>query len=89
MYDTITVGLGIYVPKEYYKGDSHFSFSKGRLPDQAYVEVVGTEADNLHYWFAATCDIETFGFKGKDEWFAYLKEWKKELQNPVKVAVKR
>lgn len=89
VYDTITVGLGICVPKEYYKGDSHFSFSKGRLPDQAYVEVVGTEADNLHYWFAATCDIETFGFKGKDEWFAYLREWKKELQNPVKVAVKR
>ena len=89
VYDTITVGLGIYVPKEYYKGDSHFTNGKEHLPDQAYVEVVGTQTDNLHYWFAATCDIETFGFKGKDEWFDFLKAWKKELQNPVKVTVKR
>ncbi len=83
VYDTITVGLGIYVPKMYYKSDSHFTDGKQRLPNQAYVQVVGTETDNMHYWFTSTCDIETFGFKGKKEWFDYLKCWKKELEKPV------
>lgn len=87
VYDTITVGLGIYVPKQYYKGDSHFTNGKEHLPDQAYVEVVGTQTDNLHYWFACTCDIETFGFKGKEEWFSWLKEWKKELEKPAVISV--
>ena len=81
VYDTITVGLGIYVPKEYYKSDSHFTDGKDHLPNQAYVEVVGTKTDEMHYWFTATCDIETFGFKDKEAWFSYLKGWKKEMEN--------
>lgn len=87
VYDTITVGLGIYVPKQYYKGDSHFTDGKERLPNQAYVQVVGTETNNLHYWFNSTCDIETFGFTDQKAWFKYLKEWKKEMEQAVTVAV--
>ncbi|MBQ0074298.1 MAG: DUF4861 domain-containing protein [Prevotella sp.] len=87
VYDTITVGLGIYVPKQYYKGDSHFTDGKERLPNQAYVQVVGTETDNLHYWFNCTCDIETFGFAGEKEWYKYLKDWKKEKEKPVTVQI--
>ena len=87
VYDTITVGLGVYVPKQYYKADSHFTDGKERLPNQAYVQVVGTDTDNLHYWFNATCDIETFGFSGKEAWFAYLKKWKKELDNPAVITI--
>lgn len=91
VYDTITVGLGIYVPKQYYKGDSHFTDRnadpKPKLPNQAYVQVCGTQTDSLHYWFATTCDIETFGFAGPKEWFAYLQEWKKQLIKPVKIEI--
>lgn len=87
VYDTITVGLGIYVPKMYYKSDSHFTNGKQRLPDQAYVEVVGTETDNLHYWFASTCHIETFGFADQKAWFQWLKDWKKEMEKPVKIDI--
>ncbi len=83
VYDTITVGLGIFVPKQYYKADSHFTDGKDHLPNQAYVQVVGTDTDNMHYWFTCTCDIETFGFKDKDAWFKYLKDWKKEMEKPV------
>lgn len=88
VYDTITVGLGIYVPKQYYKADSHFTDGKEHLPNQAYVQVVGTESDNMHYWFNSTCDIETFGFADEKAWFAYLKEWKKELENPANIEIK-
>lgn len=87
VYDTITVGLGIYVPKQYYKADSHFTDGKDRLPNQAYVQVVGTKDDDMHYWFTCTCDIETFGFKDKDAWFKYLKEWKKELEAPAAIKI--
>lgn len=88
VYDTITVGLGIYVPKQYYKSDSHYTDGKPHLPNQAYVQVCGTKTDNLHYWFTATCDIETFGFDGPKSWFAYLKDWKKQLLKPVKISIK-
>lgn len=84
-YDTITVGLGVYVPKLYYKSDSHYTDGKERLPNQAYVQVVGTKTDNLHYWFTSTCHIESFGFSNKDAWFQWLQEWKKELEEPVLV----
>ncbi len=87
VYDTITVGLGIYVPKQYYKADSHFTDGKDHLPNQAYVQVVGTKDDDMHYWFTCTCDIETFGFKDKEAWFKYLKEWKKELEAPAAIKI--
>ncbi len=87
VYDTITVGLGIFVPKQYYKADSHFTDGKDHLPNQAYVQVVGTKGDDMHYWFTCTCDIETFGFKDKDAWFKYLKEWKKELEAPAAIKI--
>ena len=87
VYDTITVGLGIFVPKQYYEADSHFTDGKERLPNQAYVQVVGTKDDDMHYWFTCTCDIETFGFKDKEAWFSYLKEWKKELEAPAAIKI--
>ena len=83
VYDTITVGLGIYVPPLYYKGDSHYTDGKPRLPNQAYVQVIGTNTDSLHYWFTATSHIEAFGFSNKDAWFEWLKEWKEELEKPI------
>ena len=88
VYDTITVGLGIFVPSTYYKSDSHFSDGKKPLPNQAYVQVLGTETDSLHYWFASTCHIESFGFSNKDAWFQWLQEWKKELEDEVQIKIK-
>ena len=83
VYDTITVGLGIYVPPLYYKGDSHYTDGKPRLPNQAYVQVIGTNTASLHYWFTATSHIEAFGFSNKGAWFEWLKEWKEELEKPI------
>ncbi len=87
VYDTHTVGLGIAVPKKYYKEDSHFTDGKEHLPNQAYVEVVGTQDDKLNYWFTATCDMETFGFKSSKEWFDYLKKWKKQVEATVTLKI--
>ena len=41
----------------------------------------------LTYNMAFTCDKETFGYKDAKEWFAWMKQWKKELDNPVTVTI--
>jgi hypothetical protein len=94
VYDTHTVGLGICIPQQYYKSDSHFTDGKDHLPNQAYVQVVGTDSDQLRYWFTATCDMEEYSYDGsengkasKDSWFKYLKTWKKQLLNPVNIII--
>ena len=30
---------------------------------------------------------ESFGFKNAKEWFAYMKQWKKELEHPCEVKI--
>lgn len=87
VYDIHTVGLAVYVPEEYYHSDAYFTDGKDTLPSQAYVAVLGTKEDSLHYWFAATCDIETFGYAGSKEWFSWLKVWKNELTHPVEISI--
>jgi len=38
---------------------------------------------------AYTSDNETFGYHSAPAWFSWLKAWKKELENPVEVEVRR
>lgn len=100
VYENRTVGLAVCVPEDIFKGESYFTDmakeeagkmgdnGKLILPNQAYVSLVHTSTDNLHYWFTATCDLETFGFADSKAWMDYLTQWKKELQKPVQVEVK-
>ncbi len=96
VYDTHTVGLGICVPPQYYKSESHFTDGKEYLPNQAYAQIVGTNSDKLNYWFTATCDMEEFSYDGtengmpnKASWFKYLKAWKQQLLNPVIIEISK
>ena len=41
----------------------------------------------LSYKLAYTSANETYGFKGEKEWYQWLKEWKKQIEEPVKVSV--
>lgn len=100
VYENRTVGLAVCVPKDIFKGESYFTDmakeeagkmgdnGKLILPNQAYVALIGTQTDNLHYWFTATCDLETYGFADSKAWMSYLKQWKKELSSPVVVKTK-
>ena len=31
---------------------------------------------------------ETFGYKTPEAWFAYVRQWKEELENPLTVTIK-
>ena len=89
VYDVHTVGLGVCVPKDNYRGDSYFTDGKPSLPNQAYVALVQTETDSLRYWFTVTCDMETFGFADSKAWFSHLKDWKQTIERPVEVKIER
>lgn len=84
VYDVHTCGLMVCVPEEYYRGDAYFTDGKSELPNQAYVALVGTETDHLRYWFAATCDMETFGFADSKAWMEWAKAWKVSLRSPLR-----
>lgn len=71
-----TVGLGICIPfKNIVK--------ELRRDKRNYAFVVATETDKLHYAITFGSDNEDFGYHSADEWFAYLKEWKKRLNAEV------
>lgn len=79
-YKRETIGMGIYIPD---------SIRKQELPADKdnYTFVVGTEGNDMRYMLTYTSDNETFGYHNSKDWFAFLKEWKRELQTPVIVKV--
>lgn len=40
------------------------------------------------YHISFTSMKETFGYKTPEEWFAYVRRWKEELQHPVEITIK-
>lgn len=100
VYVQHTVGLAVNIPEEYYKSETRFSDmdkekigtlneknGKLNMPNQALIDICGTDTDHLSYWFAATCDLESFGFKDSKAWFNYVDAWKKELDSPAQIDI--
>ena len=77
-----TVGLGICIPFK--------NIVKELVRDKRnYCYVVATDTDELHYAITFGSDNEDFGYHSADEWFAYLKEWKKRLKAEVLITDNR
>lgn len=75
-----TVGLGIYVPSQYL--DSEQPANK-----DDYTLVVKPVGNTLHYKLAYTSANEDYGFEGENEWYEWLKTWKKQALLPLQVKV--
>lgn len=74
-----TVGLGICIPMKYVKSEEPANKDN-------YAFVVGTTDNHIHYRVIYCSDNETFGYHSANEWFEFLKEWKKEVvENPITV----
>ncbi len=73
-----TVGLGICIPKKNVVKEMPANKDN-------YAYAVTTKGLTLNYGIVFGSDNETFGFHSADAWFAYLQEWKRELENPLKV----
>ena len=76
-----TVGLGISVPSDYVVGQVPATKDN-------YAFVVKPVGNTLHYDVVFGSDNESFGFHSEKEWFAFLKEWKQQLLNPVRAEAK-
>ena len=75
-----TVGLAVCIPNRYVKEEQPVT------ENLLYtVGAKGQEDFTYHISFASL--RESFGFKNAKEWFAYMKQWKKELEHPCEVKI--
>jgi hypothetical protein len=49
--------------------------------------VLKVNGNHMAYKVTYTSANESFGYHSAKEWFNYLKTWKKEVEQPVKVTV--
>lgn len=73
-----TVGLGICIPTEYIASEEPANKDN-------YGYVIRPTAEKLHYDIVFCSDNESFGMHTDKDWYKFLEEWKKELQQPVVV----
>lgn len=73
-----TVGLGIYIPKKY--RDKEWPANKDN-----YLFTIKPDGTQLHYYLAYTSANENFGYHSAKDWFAFMKDWKIHLSNPIKI----
>ncbi|MGN0282844.1 MAG: DUF4861 domain-containing protein [Prevotella sp.] len=78
-----TVGLGICIPS---------SNIVSELPANKdnYPYVVAPTAASLHYAITFASDNETFegSYHNSEAFFNYLKQWKKEMEQPINISIK-
>ena len=81
-YAKETVGLGTYIPQKYVKAE---------VKDKAnYLYTIGAKGSKYFtHNITFTSMKETFGYKTPEAWFAYIREWKEELEHPAVVKVKK
>ena len=77
-----TVGLAVLVPQK-----NIVSEEPANKDNYAYVLQV--EGSHMAYKVSYTSANETFGYHSAHEWFDYLAAWKREVEQPVMVSIKR
>ena len=77
-----TVGLAVLVPKQ----------NIVAIPEankDNYTLVVRPDGKKMAYKVAYCSANEEFGFHSADEWFTWLRQWSKEVEEPIRVKVSR
>lgn len=79
-YKKETVGLATYIPKKY--------VVKETSDKENFLYTISAPGkSSFRYYTSFTSCKETFGYPEKEKWFAYVQEWKKALEQPVKITV--
>ncbi len=76
-----TVGLGICLPQ------AHIVSERPADKDN-YPFVIGRIDKAMRYHITFCSDNETFGYHSAEAWFESLRNWKKDLANPVVVTIR-
>lgn len=79
-YAKETVGLATCIPQKYVKAE---------VKDKPnYLYTIGAKgAHSFSYHTTFTSMKETFGYKTPEAWFAYIRQWKEELEHPAEVVL--
>ncbi len=79
-YKKETVGLATCIPQKY--------VVKETADKENFLYTVSAPGQrSFRYYTSFTSCKETFGYPDKEKWFAYVQEWKKALEQPVKITV--
>ena len=79
-----TLGLGILILRE--NMVEELPAGKDRnVQGQNYTYIVKTNGTHMSYKVIYTSANEEFGYHSAQEWFTFLKEWKKEVMQPILV----
>lgn len=79
-YKKETIGLATYIPKKY--------VVKETSDKENFLYTISAPGkSSFRYYTSFTSCKETFGYPDKEKWFAYVQEWKKALEQPVKITV--
>lgn len=81
-YAKETVGLAISLP------ENVIGEEKNDKANYLYT-VQGKGLQTFTYHINFTSRKETFGYETPEKWFAYVAEWKKELQQPLHIEIKK
>jgi len=80
-YAKETVGLATCIPQHLVKQEAK--------DKENYLYIIGASGKaSFNYQIVFTSLKETFGYKTKEAWFAYIQEWKKELEHPCLIIIK-
>lgn len=79
-YKKETVGLATYIPKKYVVKETSDK-------ENLLYTISAPGKSSFRYYTSFTSCKETFGYPDKEKWFAYVQEWKKALEQPVKITV--
>lgn len=79
-YAKETVGIATCIPQKYVR-------EAVEDKDNFLYTVSAPGSKCFHYYTMFTSCKETFGYPTPEAWFAYMREWKEELEHPVTVKV--
>ena len=80
-YAKETVGIATYIPQKYIRQEV-------KDKDNFLYTLSAPGSDRFHHYTMFTSCKETFGYPTPEAWFAYMREWKEELQHPVQIKIK-
>lgn len=77
-----TIGIATYIPQKYVRKEV-------KDKDNFLYTISAPGSDRFHHYTMFTSCKETFGYPTPEAWFAYMQEWKEELQHPIIIIVDR
>lgn len=79
-YAKETIGIATYIPRKYV-------LQEVKDADNYLYTLSAPGQTGFHHYTMFTSRKETFGYPTVEEWFAYLQEWKDELEHPVEINI--